>query len=64
MKKYKVSVLITEARYVDYEIMAENKQAVKEMVSDGVIEDYGTPVNETIPEIVGRDIGQVMEVKE
>lgn len=63
MKKYRVSVAIKTIQYVDYELEAESLEQVKELVYDGSIEDYATPVEETLPEIIEREVGHITKME-
>ena len=63
MKKFRVEVALDLRQYVCYEVEAEGVEQVKELVLDGCIEDYGTPIDETIPEVYNKDFGMITEVK-
>jgi len=63
MKKYNVAVIITTSKTVFYEVEAEKLSDIYNQFYDDPTEDLGRCVDETIPEVLDREIGYIDEVK-
>ena len=62
MKKFRIELEIQTSQTVIYEVEAENREDLDNLLSENCVEDIGTCVDESIPEQYSEETGRIWEV--
>lgn len=61
MKKFKVELTITTEQKVYYEVEAESRQELDELLLENCVEDIGTCIDEDAPEYYNEEVTDIIE---
>ena len=63
MKKFKITLGVYTRQFVDYEVEAESREKLDDLLWENSIADIGKCVDETAPELYEEEIGDIVEVE-
>ena len=64
MKKFRIELLIETRQYATYEVEAESREHLDELLEMNCVEDIGTCTDETPQEQYNEEIGHIEEVQD